>query len=154
MTDKFPSLLQHDPQTLMGEHRQRFLDPAAGGSSSRVQVRSSMASGAVVGWRFTCSEKHPCRLQLLWFVCRGSCVSSHTCPVSRPSTHASSARACLLLQALTDLAGISSQEAIASSRTAAALRGQRFAIRLCRASYELLAQHLQVGRLRLVAGGC
>lgn len=51
------------------------------------------------------------------------------------------------MQALTDLAGISSQEAIASSRTAAALRGQRFAIRLCRASYELLAQHLQASHV-------
>lgn len=59
---------------------------------------------------------------------------------------------CFSPQALTDLAGISSQEAIAASRTAAALRGRRFAIRLCRASYELLAQHLQVRTVVCVVG--
>lgn len=49
------------------------------------------------------------------------------------------------LQELQDLAGITSTEAAAASRTASALRQRRLSIRLCRASYDLLTQHLQVG---------
>ena len=37
--------LPSHPQTLMAEHRPRFLDAAAGGSASRVQVRTNQAWG-------------------------------------------------------------------------------------------------------------
>jgi hypothetical protein len=55
-------------------------------------------------------------------------------------------------QELRDLAGITAPEGIAASRTAAALRSRRIAIRLCRASYDLLAQHLQQPRQMVVLG--
>lgn len=42
--------LVNELQTLMAEHRQRFLDVAAGGSTSRVQVRLGMARGHAACW--------------------------------------------------------------------------------------------------------
>ncbi|KAI3425901.1 hypothetical protein D9Q98_007874 [Chlorella vulgaris] len=58
----------------------------------------------------------------------------------------------LRVQELQDLASISSPETAAASRTAAALRQRRVAIRLCRASYDLLTSFLQLPRQLAMLG--
>lgn len=66
-------------------------------------------------------------------------------PATHPALHFPALCCIACLQELQDLAGISSAESPAASRTATALRQRRVAIRLCQASYDLLTQALQVG---------
>lgn len=126
---------QTEAQQLMGEHRQRFVDAAVGGSSLRIQVRAAAAAGASIVADSGRRGGRP--THALWLLVQ-------------PHSHAKPHHPLSLLldtrsQELQDLAGITSAEALGASRTATALRQRRVSIRLCRASYDLLTQHLQVG---------
>lgn len=94
----------------------------------------------------TCGCRSAPALVLLSAGAAGAAGASlnHSQPPSRPSH--------CLLQELQDLASISSPETAAASRTAAALRQRRVAIRLCRASYDLLTSFLQLPRQLAMLG--